>query len=707
MAEIDVYKIAVDLMVENAATTGPLGEFIGLLERIRASLAETQTAIHGATTALGGTTAQASRLADQIGRVAESARQAAEAMSRMQMPAASAAPIAPVMRPAMLMLPAPAPAPASGAGGSAPPIGPTLRALPPPAGPHGGGIPLTGGAFVNAAGGGAVPPGLPPGVPTGAGRGPRLPIFSTSHIMEAYLGWHILKDSFEEGAKPDDIKAQMAAIYVAGQNGKATRGFTDEQIKQADALALKMQRTTPGLGYAEGLEIILKTASNLASSETALKIAPRLGLDAQVLSRIGHGDAIEQLEAAVQAGEIKGLNGPDGKVDSAKMADMIARLTQTAFSMGGTFNLEKYLTGLKQFGTGAGAASMDFVTAVMPAYMKIMGESKTGTSMDSLQSVMFAPVPKTRATHYQEEQERLGLRKGDTVVGADVLSRDENEYFTTVVLPKLIGAGYTTPAQIAQEIRRVFPRATVDRLAITSDKDQDLIAKEIARNKAQQSMGDAPLVQFLASAPGNQFKAMSESLKTLQAVTTDAAMKPTLDILNKLSTALLNISDYVKAHPDDVKRFGENVDILITTMIKVGTFIGKLPAPLRDAVIGAGLGATAGAPFAGIGAVPGALIGAGLGATFGVAGDSSDPNNDLPRKISALRTLNTAASDLAAKPVPVTIVGSSAPLATHVTNAAELGHAVTHGIASGATTAPTTAPGYQPLSTPQYPGHSG
>ena len=761
MAEIEVYKIAVNMMVDNTAVAGPFAQFMQYLRDVRDDIKETRSGISSMTGDLRGTVSQAERLAKAMDRVASAAARGAAAMARMGVPSGDAwfpqagggarggqrgGSAAPPMAPSAQLLLGyeatrmigydpyrPTPAPSGGDGRDRLPLIPpgpprmltydapvpsstALTVIPGQGDSVGNGANFRRSGYApNFTMPGAPPPppppppgdesfhapGQEPGIPlrlrspSARSGGSRGHIFTPMHAFGAYEAWHLTKDAFEEGASVGDIKANMAAIYVAGPDGKPTRGFTDAQIAQADKLALDMQRKTPGLGYAEGLQIILKTAGNLASADSALKLAPQMGLDATVLSRLGRGDAIEQVEAAVQAGEIKGLNGPDGQIDTAKMAEMIRRLTSTAVAMGGTFNLPKYLTGLKQMGAGADAASMDFATTVLPALGKVMGEVKAGTAQASLETVLLAPSPNTRSSRYQDEQQRIGMRDAQgNLLDKGLLKSNSLDYFTNSVFPKIRAHVGEDPGAIFEEILKLFPRETVRRLGITDDKDRNLLAKEVSRNKAQQDAGDAPLLKFLQDSPGVQFKAFSESMKTLEAVATDAAMKPTLDILNKLSGTLLNISDYVKAHPGDVEQFGKDVDLIVTAMLKIGGLLAHLPAPVRDAVIGAGIGAVAGGvPTGGIGAIPGAVVGFIGGALW-----------DAPDITGAGAARRRMAASAQSAPVAVHVVNT---VPTHVTNAGDLADAASNNIARQITTAPTSAPGYQPLSTPQYPGHLG
>ena len=437
-------------------------------------------------------------------------------------------------------------------------------------------------------------------------------------MLGGYVGYETLKHSYDEGADYGDITEKMRAMYTRQPDGSSGRAFTEDQIKQAQTQAMATMRRVPGLGLNQAMDVILQTAGLLGSSSKALQLAPQLSFDAQVLSRFGKGDAIGQIEAALQAGELTGLTNKDGTLAVPKLLDFVNRITRTTVAMGGQLDVPKYLTGVRQFGLGAEAADMDFTTAVLPAYMKIMGNAKAGTALTSLQQVLLAPVPKTRASEYQQEQERIGLRdKNRNLVNSAGLKRNTQDWFIETLLPTLNAAGYSEPAQITEEIQRLLPRQTVDRLAGAGLMDRALIKKEVDRNRAQQAAGDAPLAALLATSPGTQIKGFSEGLKALEAVTTDAAMGPSIDVLGRLTKSFQNMTDYVKAHPDDVKMFAHDIDMLVRILLGVASVAGKvldiLPAPLRKAATGAIAGGIAGTVIPGAGTVAGAAVGGGLG----------------------------------------------------------------------------------------------
>ncbi len=469
------------------------------------------------------------------------------------------------------------------------------------AGPSG--IPLTTGAFTR----------------FGGMNLPRLPTLGPyGKMLGAYAGVETIKGAYEQGMDVDDILAKMAAMQVMGENGQPTAAFTPGQITAAQSQAMATMRRVPGLGYGQGLDVILQTAGLLGSSSKAMELAPQLSFNAQVLSRYGKGDAISQIEKGVQAGELTGLTGKDGQIDVPRLTDFVNRLTRTTVAMGGQLDIGKYLTGIRQFGLGAESSDLDFTTATLPAYMKIMGEARAGTALTSLQQVLLAPVPKTRADRYFTEQKRLGLRdaKGN-LIAADQLKDNAQDFFVQTLLPALNKGGYTTPGQITEEIQRLLPRQTTDRLAGAGIMDRALIEKEVNRNLAQQRAGDAPLAAMLQNAPGAQMKALSEGFKALEAVTTDAAMGPTIDIFKRITSSFQGMTDFAKAHSADIKEFARDVDIVLSALLLVAKGAGKildvLPGPLRKAAEGAMVGGAVGSVLPGAGTAGGAAVGGALG----------------------------------------------------------------------------------------------
>ena len=480
-----------------------------------------------------------------------------------------------------------------------------------------------GGALVPA-GGGNLPavPGQGP-IPLNIGRVPRVPnlprlptlppVSPGMKLLGGYAGYETVKGAYEQGAEVDDILAKMATMRVQGADGRSTPAFTPAMIARSKTMALGMMRSTPGLGYAGALDVVLQTAGLLGDANEAIQAAPGLAFNAQVLSRYGKGDAVTQIEKAVQAGELTGLTGANGKINVPRLLDFTNRLTQTSVAMGGQLDLGKYLTGIRQFGLGSDAASLEFLTADLPAYMKIMGERRAGTALSSLQQVMLAYTPNTRNKAVMTEQRRLGLRdaKGAATFRGD-LTTDPNAYIMDV-LGRLGTQGYTSRDQIVGELYKLFPRQTIDRLVGAGIFDRALINKEVGRNRAQQQAGMDPLMALLNNAPGAQFQKFAEGFKALEAVTTDAAMGPTMSIIDRLTKSFYNITDYVKSHPKDVITFVGEIDALVKMILGVAKTVGSvyaaLPGPLRSAVVGAAGGAAIGSVIPGVGTGVGAVIG--------------------------------------------------------------------------------------------------
>ncbi len=627
------YEIGINLASNAESVISTLDKVIAALGRVTKAQENAKIGFNDMVSSLRGAVRSANSLADAFQRMATGAAEAARASSRIRTPSGAG------------IGGGAAAAAAAASGAQANQFASGSRALVPmpapfiplPGGGGGRGLVPGGGGGLTTGSGAVVPGGIPlanisglmggggGGSGGGAGGGgsrfrlPPLPgIGPYGTALAGYAGYHTIRDAYEQGADADDIIAKMVAMQVAGPNGQPTRAFTPQQIDQARNQAMATMRRVPGMGYSQALEVIGSTAGLLGDSREALTLAPQMSFNAQVLSRYGKGDAIKQIEDAVQAGELTGLTGKDGKINTDRLTDFINRLTRTAVAMGGNLDISKYLTGLRQFGTGASAADLDFTTATLPAYMKIMGNARAGTALTSLQQVLMAPVPNTRSNRYQEEQERIGLRdRQGNLRDRETLQADPQAYFINTVLPAFTKAGFVTPKQITDEIQKIFPRQTVDRLASAGIADRGLIEKEVQRNLAQQRAGDAPLSSMLASAPGNQFKAFTESFKALEAVTTDATMGPALDILKLLTGAFQNMTDYVKAHPNDARMFAQDVDDIVQALVKAAKVVGfawkLLPDDLKGAAAGAIVGGAVGSVVPGVGTGAGALVGGVLG----------------------------------------------------------------------------------------------
>ncbi len=465
-------------------------------------------------------------------------------------------------------------------GGAAPPSAPPGWQWHPNFGNGAGGAatpPADGGG---GSGGGLVPSGAGPlGAPNGPGpRGPiNLPPLPPMPGANPPINWPTRQGLMHNGAEAGILAfggyemakhimdPAMEAESIVAQM-RASR-FTDDQVTRSKALAYGMVKSVPGQTYAQGLELINQTTAFTGNADEAMALTPGLARNARVLSLYGKGDAIGQVEAGVKAGELTGLTNKDGTMNVPKLTEFVTRLTGTVVSGGGTLNIGKYLTGIRQFGVGADSATMDFTTAVLPAYMKIMGEAKSGTALASFQQSLGSTAPRTQNKSITAEQKRLGLRdsKGELING-ELLRTDPNAYIGQQLLPSVARDLTTrgkevTPQEIQAELSKILPRQTMIRLAAAGIFDAAVVTKEADRNRAQQTAqvsaekaGTAgPLDKLLTDSPANQMAAFTAALGLFETKLGDAVLKPAIGALGDLTGVLQRMADWASAHPDATK----------------------------------------------------------------------------------------------------------------------------------------------------------
>jgi hypothetical protein len=539
---IEAYRVGITLALEGGSLTGPLGDVIKAFERANQAVGDVRSTVRELVTDLRGAIRIAGRLADELERVKRATNGTARGLSAALNVASGQPPSGENRN-------------TNGAGGGRP------TALPPlllngPDQPRGteqyGASQSREVGFPGIYSNGAVPP--PIDLP---GPKPRINPLATG--MAAWAGFDFLRGLFTAAAEPDDIIEKMRS-----------GGFSEADIAQSKSVALSQMAAVPGSGYASNLDIINKTKSITADAGEAIDLVAGdgkhrgLAFDAQVLSLFGKGDAAGQIEAAVKAGELTGLNGPNGKVDLSKLMEFVDRLTSTVVASGGSLDIGKYLTGVRQFGAGADAASLDFTTAILPAYMKILGEAKTGTALASFQQVMLRPPPtdkhgNTIITQQIAEQESLGLRDANGQLSAsdrDLISRDVNAYFIKRIMPALLEHGITSPSAVRSELSMIMERATMERLSAAGFFDRAIIDKDANMFLEQQARGSGPLDTLLKNSPSNQMSAFEEAWKAFEAALGDSAMKPAIASLNMLTAALNGLSTAAANHPKIAEQVG-------------------------------------------------------------------------------------------------------------------------------------------------------
>lgn len=570
-------------------------------------------------------------------------------------------------------------------------------------------------------GGGAPPYGRGP-IPLNLGpmgpgggisyNGPSFGQMALSSAIPAYGGYEVLKAVAHPTVEAGNILARMRAAR-----------FTDDDISRSKAMANGLVGSVPGMGYAKALDLINQTASFTGDVHEALTLTPSLARNAQVLGLFGKHDAISQVESAIKAGELTGLNGKDGHIDTAKLIEFVNNLTTTVVAGGGTLDINKYLTGMRQFGAGASAADKDFLTNVLPAYMKIMGEVKAGTAMQSLQQSFLSARPNTQNKALIQEQQRLGLRGKDGKLSpedADLLATSPDRFIVERILPALRAQGITDTKSIRAKLPSFLPRATMERLVSAGIFDEDVIGKEAARNRAQQTAGGAPLDALLRESPGNQIASFAENLHLLETMLGDAVMGPAARMLSDLTQGLRGISDWARDNPEAAGRaltaFAEGVALFGATaaaglamklmtgpagFIALAVGIETLGGALKNVpqwLIDMAAGAAAGGR---VGGVPGAMIGGiGLPAAriLGTSGPgivSETPGMGALGQMFPGLGIVKGASDWLQKTFPSSYSGSAPgmppvsggqPATTNIGNVDELARAVGNAAANGTTT---------------------
>jgi len=681
---IEAYQIGVSFVADATKVSGPIGEMLRGMDRILERQKDVNMGFVSMVSSLGGARRLAGGLASDLERAAKAARDIASASGRFrptssggtssgsdrtsyartssrpspaEMAAAATAATQQTNARGQLLLPAPdlrlaydpsanmrtstAGIPGNGIlGGPGITVGAPYGPLPPSRPQRGltlvSGSGSGGGGISNPPSNGfempfdPIPVG-PVSIPRNTGLGKAATIAGNvtravgpyAAFAGIYGGAHGIHAMFRQGEDVGDTAAMMAHAY--GPNGRL---WSDEQIRRAQDLALNSVRTVPGASYAGTLEMAARASGITADANEALALTPTLARAGQIFAMRGAGpNAIQQVEAAIQSGEISGLNGKNGELDVNKLNTFIDKLSQTAFAMQGTFDLPKYLTGLRQYGVGASGSDMDFLTARLPSIMRVMQESRAGTALSSLDQLMLSPAPNTRNARYAKEQARIGLRdaKGN-VTNRDELIRDPAQWYYDTLVPALSSHGFTDRGSVITELSNIFSRSTVQRLGASLSADTALYSREYQRNLAQQQQGNAPLMDYLKNAPGAQFASFTESWRAFEAVTSTAMMTPVVKSVQLMTGALQDITSYVQSHPGDVRQFGDDVHLLVSVMTGIakgiGTVYSYIPAPLRHmiagGVVGAGVGAVGASvvPGAGtaVGAAGGFVVGSGLAA---------------------------------------------------------------------------------------------
>jgi hypothetical protein len=266
-----------------------------------------------------------------------------------------------------------------GGSGSLPPGG-GYRALP---GGGGRGIPAapSNGSLVPYGAGGGGGGGMPPIFPWPQPNGPRPPGGRGTPPVGAAVGAGIVS-SILTGAL--NSIWQPTADVGAIESQMLQAGFTQAQVDAAMGAAVHAQQTIVGATIPGAMQSQLEIGTLLSNPGAAARMLPAMAGLGVTLGQYGHGDQVESLFAAIQAGELHGaLSGKDGQLDPAKLINFMHEVQAAQTATGGRIGPDQILAYLKTAGVSGRVINDSDLFGGMIATMLSMGATRAGTGLQS------------------------------------------------------------------------------------------------------------------------------------------------------------------------------------------------------------------------------------------------------------------------------------------------------------------------------------
>lgn len=295
------------------------------------------------------------------------------------------------------------------------PPGPRAYSGGPPAGPYGptingtywyphAGGPTWGGGAGGGGGGGAG--GVPAASPGGGALVPTMPPLNAPWLSHTYVPGKPLGslDDFNGMAMLPDIAGfawmkenwQRGAEFEAEQSHLAAQGFSAAQVAQAGDEALQVSRDVGAISPLASLHLINKLMNVTQDRDVALNkdLLEQYAKASVVLSSYGHGGELHELDAAVRAGEFRGVlthTGKDGRqeIDVAGLTEFLNRILAMASVSGGDIGPSKVLQFLRSAGAAGTITTPEELTRAM-ALQIALGSSKAGSSLQGFEQQFTA-----------------------------------------------------------------------------------------------------------------------------------------------------------------------------------------------------------------------------------------------------------------------------------------------------------------------------
>ncbi len=352
----------------------------------------------------------------------------------------------------------------------------------------------------------------------------------------------------------------------------------------------------------KGMRELMGVMPNLEEAQAKY---PAIMQAAKVLESLTGTPADNSMQILAKAIELRGggINPKTGQLDPDRLAREAEAATKAIIASGGLVNAQSLLQMMQQAGpmtrmvTDADTFYKGIITAMMD-----MGGARAGTALTAVgRQLLGGKMTKPTA----EEMEAMGLlvpgmwHKSGTgvfvdkggLVGEDILKDPQKgiaSWMSSVMLPALSQHGITSPADIQQELYRVFGTETARRMAGLFIQNQSQIerdAKLYDNALGSQAYGNVAGGDLAANT-----KNFSDAFQNLLQALGSPMVAPAIQGLQTISNAINAVAASALANPTVAKGIGEALTAIVVGLTGAGVVaIGSLivaAAPFAAAITG-------------------------------------------------------------------------------------------------------------------------
>ncbi len=189
---------------------------------------------------------------------------------------------------------------------------------------------------------------------------------------------------------------EKSASYKAEQAHLVQQGFTPEEASKAGDTSLQVQRDVGPISPESVLHIVdkLMNVTQDKAIATNKELLEQYAKTSVVLSSYGHGGELHELDAAIRAGEFRGVlthEGKDGKqeIDTKGLSEFLQQLSTMTSISGGDISPSKVLATLRAAGSAGSIISKDELTRMM-AMIIASGTSRAGSNLQGFEQQFTA-----------------------------------------------------------------------------------------------------------------------------------------------------------------------------------------------------------------------------------------------------------------------------------------------------------------------------